>query len=427
MNTNVIEHQTAIWSRLQANCTQEQAHGDAARALWPQIAADMAALRNKYKADQEFGAALVEHGIEYNKNDRAAFVWMGTLKPEALRDAIANCESRSPQHFKTAVESWGDSYYAASVSSREETATDHADESVNTDETPSIPANSSPVTEPENVIDDDDVKLPQMNSRNILFKTMGQDIAEKIQSHWTHRITRQAFNILAKASGGKKAIKRIAHLIDEYSLEPNNNQYAANPQGTLVNSFSHRVFFPEIPAQWGKYHGCKWDNPRAIHAILNELDDANRMMEELGATASLQDCVAWWKTRDKQAASVTGVADLSAFSQPETKPALVTPSVNSETDQIIVHGQTIWPSDSGRYTFEEAWAAFHFWDDENRYVASLGATLEARSRHWMPMNKWLQYVSHGYANAWHRITTAQHQHPELEADTHAPGIHHKTV
>ena len=91
-----------------------------------------------------------------------------------------------------------------------------------------------------------------------------------------------------------------------------------------------------------------------------------------------------------------------------------------------MHGQTIWPSESGRYTFEEAWAAFHFWDDENRYVASLGASVSARSRHWMPMNRWLEYASPGFGYAWHRITTAQHQHPDKEGETRAPGIHHKT-
>jgi hypothetical protein len=129
--------------------------------------------------------------------------------------------------------------------------------------------------------------------------------------------------------------------------------------------------------------------------------------------------------------TVTGnppaTVDLSAFTQPETKPHIVTPCANADAEQIVVHGQVIWPSDSGRYTFEEAWAAFHFWSDENRYVASLGAPVSARSRHWMPMNKWLEYVSPGFGYAWHRITTAQHQNPDKDTETRGPGIHHKTV
>lgn len=425
MNTNVVEHQTALWSRLQENCSKEQAHGEAARALWPAIAADMAALRAKYKADQDFGAALVAHGIEYSKDDRAAFVWMGSLKPEALRDAIANCDSRSPQHFRRTVTSWTDEYYRP-VSSSNETAAEQVPEPEITEETAPEPVESADETEAESVIQEDDVKMPRMDGRNILFKLMGQDIAEKIFRQWTHMATRQAFNTLAQSSGGRKAVARIAGLIDEYCMEPNSGSFNVNISGKTANSFSHRLFFPEIPTQWARYYGCPWDKARAVNAILDELGDANRMMEELGTSASLQDCVAWWKTRDKKLASVTKEVDMSAFTQPETKARIVTPCANADAEQIIVHGQIIWPSDSGRYTFEEAWAAFHFWSDENRYVASLGAPVSARSRHWMPMNRWLEYVSPGFAYAWHRITTAQHQNPDKDTETRGPGIHHKT-
>lgn len=426
MNTNVIEHQTALWSRLKENCDKEQSHGEAARALWPQIAADMAALRKKYKADQEFGAALVAHGIEYSKDDRAAFVWMGKLKPEALRDALANCDSRSPQHFRRTVSSWTDEYYQP-VSSSNETDPDHSPDSEITEETSSDPANSSTETDAESVIQEQEVKLPRLDNRNILFKLAGKEVAEKIFSQWTNINTRRSFNTLVQSTKGVKTIKRIASLIDDYCTEPTDIHVSVLANGKPSNSFSHRLFFPEIPTQWARYYGCRWDNHRAVNAILDELDDANRMMEELGLDASAQDCVAWWKTRDKRDASTTKEPDLSAFAQPEPKPYIVTPCANAETDQIVVHGQVIWPSTSDRYTFEEAWAAFHFWTDENRYVASLGAPVSARSRHWMPMNKWLEYVSPGFAYAWHRITTAQHQHPDKEDDTHGPGIHHKTA
>jgi hypothetical protein len=85
---------------------------------------------------------------------------MPSAKPEALRDAMANCDSRSPQHFRSAVESWGDSYYYASSSSREEDATEQRPEPEITAETAPEPVNSQPETEAESVIQEDDVKMP---------------------------------------------------------------------------------------------------------------------------------------------------------------------------------------------------------------------------------------------------------------------------
>lgn len=122
-------------------------------------------------------------------------------------------------------------------------------------------------------------------------------------------------------------------------------------------------------------------------------------------------------------ATFTG-PDLSAFAVQRTPSYHYEPVPNADSKPIVVYGQTIWPPAEGAtYSFQEAWAAFHFWQDEDRYVAVAESRPEVRARHFMPMSRWLEYVSHGFASAWLRITRAQHAHPEMNSPehTHAPG------
>ena len=110
-NENVIEHPEAAFEALKKDVDNYEEYNAKARELWPAIAQRMAALRETYRSDQEFGAALVLHGIELNKDDQAAFIWMGRLKPEVLEDAMANYPNSSPKYFRRKVESWPDPYY----------------------------------------------------------------------------------------------------------------------------------------------------------------------------------------------------------------------------------------------------------------------------------------------------------------------------
>jgi hypothetical protein len=111
------------------------------------------------------------------------------------------------------------------------------------------------------------------------------------------------------------------------------------------------------------------------------------------------------------------------FSAPDTQEYSIKPKVGGESEEIIVHGQVIWPNDSGRYTFEEAWAAYSLWSDEDRYIAQYERNAEARGRHFMPLKAWMERISHGFANAWHKIATAQHNNPDKANETKAPSRH----
>lgn len=112
---DIVKMQSVVWTELVDLCLKEQKHAADARALWPDIAARMARLRNDYPSDNEFGAALFTHGVEYNIHNRAAFIWMASLTPQALADALDRCQSRSPRYFRAEVESWADDYFSPAV------------------------------------------------------------------------------------------------------------------------------------------------------------------------------------------------------------------------------------------------------------------------------------------------------------------------
>jgi hypothetical protein len=98
-DSNVTELASAKWARLKSNVDAAIEHRDQWRASWPAIAADMAALRDEYAGDREFGAALVMHDIDFNKNDRAAFIWMGQLDAHVLAEAMTLYDTESPKYF----------------------------------------------------------------------------------------------------------------------------------------------------------------------------------------------------------------------------------------------------------------------------------------------------------------------------------------
>lgn len=156
----------------------------------------------------------------------------------------------------------------------------------------------------------------------------------------------------------------------------------------------------------------------------DEIDDANRMMEELGAGASFEDCNAWWKTRGRKAdAAQCKAPDMSAFDAPDTNDYSIKPKIGAESEQIVVHGQVVWPNDSGRYSFDEAWRAFHLWQDLDRSLAQTGDSPSARGRFFMQLKAWMEGSSHGFAVAWHKISAAQHNHPDKASETKAPSRH----
>jgi hypothetical protein len=94
-----------LWKTLKANADAYAGLHASSRALWRPIAVDMAVLRAEYPADQAFSAALEEHGIEFSKDDRAAFIWLGEnlTTDQQWTEALATNPRTSVRTFVDAI------------------------------------------------------------------------------------------------------------------------------------------------------------------------------------------------------------------------------------------------------------------------------------------------------------------------------------
>lgn len=234
MQNNVIKLSSAVWAELKQACDTEAFHHAAARAQWPVIARCMAQLRDDYPSDNDFGKALIEHGIEFNKNDRAAFVWMGKLKPEALEDAMANCERESPQTFRLIVESWNNPYYEQVSYLRKPAETPNINSEMT--ETASMePENADSQESTEDEIEPEHTPAataPSVPSRSTLSKLppeAGAAFLKAIESNWKHGAKVVMDVLLSKSSAKEFRLWWCDRLIDGTARQSlaNNKKLAA--------------------------------------------------------------------------------------------------------------------------------------------------------------------------------------------------------
>jgi len=84
METNVVEHDTVIWRRAKSadeNITKRE--GDLF-AEWQTLGRCLMQLRERYKADQQFGQACLDHGIDRTHRHIGAAIWLATLNETQL-------------------------------------------------------------------------------------------------------------------------------------------------------------------------------------------------------------------------------------------------------------------------------------------------------------------------------------------------------
>ena len=133
-----------------------------------------------------------------------------------------------------------------------------------------------------------------------------------------------------------------------------------------------------------------------IDAIYQHATAADK--ETLGDMATLEQCNHWWRNRDKPKTVASNPSpvffhepNLEAFSAPHPTERMDKPAIGAEHEPIRVHTVEIWPNPHAKYDFEQAWAAFHFWQDIGRHMASLkDEGSEVRGRFLMELKRWLE-------------------------------------
>ena len=376
--SNVVQHQTAIWADLKEWCDREQASAAQARACWPEIATRMARLRKDYPSDIEFGAELLRHGIEYNAHDRAAFVWMGQLKPRALEDALARCERRSPRTFRQEVESWNDEYFSTvwqACHTASPTPTSPPAEAPVAPETPeSAPVEISEQRDSEQV----DQKPAPLDKRMGLVQRLPEAEARALLAHYTDNVTRQ---MLAKVQ--KPALIDLAALVRAGRLGAKND--------SNMKKFSARVLVPELPVEWTRARTVEPTETKAVKAIMA---DAERFiaMREAGCTTKAT-CDRWWSENVTRRKAI----DVTTATPPQ-------PNGSADAAPIIVHGRVIWPrpsyvSDADRYTRSSAVAMFHLWHDLDQELSRSEPSPVGRGRFILKIAMWIKQGISPHAGA----------------------------
>ena len=439
--SNVIDHPAASWEKAQTAHERIKRKEGELLDLWVELGTQLNLLRRRFPADRDFGAACEDHELDLTHQHRKSAMWWAGLD-DGQRDTLREYHPTA-MHPKTLEDHCRKDFPEWLTSTRYGLPSGETDPSTTPDtektpETVSAPAEMADENEPKDDVSEEDVEKDQqqqnpirLDRRTILVRTLGLDIATVIFNHWTHENTRNCFNALCNIPGGTKVLKRIALMVPSLGNPTNISAQRLKVGGQPINSFSHRVFVPGLPAVWARHYGTEWTNLRAIKVILDQVPDAIRMNQELGDLADISACQAWWKTRDRKPgqtpANVAHGPDLAAFQTATVEERMVKPAHGAEEQEIRVHGVKIWPVEHDDYEFLDAWAAFHLWQDLSRHEIGLkdeGAA--SRGRFLMEMKAWLQYASPRFANAFHKIAAAEHSNPDQGDDTRCPPKHFKT-
>lgn len=421
MPTNIYEHPTVSWDRARAAFERIQQREGELISAWVELGKQLNALRAKHQADQSFGAACQEHGIDLTRQHRNAAMWLAGLDADQL-DSLRQYNPTAI-HPKTLQDRCREQFPGWLNLARlgvpsGDTAEPGVTSDAETAETGDESAEATDSAERKNVDLGKEVPIPCMDNRNTLYRALGRnrEKTEAIYQQWTCRATQAAFSRLASKSGSKNVLNRIIAMIPTHCRGPNSRDYQ--------QKFSHRLFVPDIHTSWATKYGCDWTKPKAINAILDEIDDARRMVDELGEGRPLSDYTEWWENRHKKA-PVTEGPNLAAFSQISDDKPRIRAAEGSEDQPIRAYGATIWPADDPPYTFDEAWAAYQLWKTEDQALATARGfeSAGARGRHFMSQCDYLNRVSRGFVAAWRKIAAAQYGNPDQSDDCCCPHQH----
>lgn len=430
MMTNVYEHPTVSWERARDAFDRIQRKEGELLDAWIELGGQLNTLRAKHQANKDFGAACQEHGIDLTRQHRKAAMWWATLDADQ-RDTLrqynpaalhpATLENRCRDQFPDWLTSTRSVVH--SVDNAEHTACETENTQIQATEAPENEIELEKTDEKDEI-----ESAARIDARMPLVCAIGKDMATKIVNQWPSKVTRQCFNATAKTAGGKKVLKRIVGMIDQYCDHPIDAQFNLYAKGVPANSFSHKLFIEGLPWSWAREYGCTWTNIKAMHSILDEMDDARLMVEDIGKDQPMNICREWWDKR-KQQPTVTSGPNLEAFSTVNEDKPRIRAAEGSENNPIRAYGANIWPGENPSYTFDEAWAAYMLWHTEDKALSTANGfeRPEARGRHFMSQCDYLNRLSKGFVSAFRKIAAAQRNNPNSGDDCCCPHQHIPTA
>jgi len=429
MKDNIINHPAVNWSRAESAYKMIQKREGQLLDHWIELGFQLNELRKLNPANQDFGKACEEHGIDLTHQHRKAAMWLATLdsnqlstlrdyNPTALHPATLEnrCREQFPEWMKGTR------------------AVLHSVEDAKLPEPESgKPANEDPVASQE--------ENPAEQKTLLATGTDDRSDAEVLAGHYSANNTR-AF--LGKMRPAPK--KRLADLIRAGKMEDGND--------LNTDKFSARWMVSGLPkmfASIGEHAVSRPNDSRKINAIIDQLDDYLAIFEKLGPDAKPKVYRQVWQNMMTQT-QMTGVTysnkpapegfvprepDVSHFNLEKAMnqhPPRIEPDRRETVPQeIVVYGEQIWPLKPGpgedNYTFEQAWGAWQLWKDFDSKYKLHNPDAEGRGRQMKTMNAWLEHAvaledvtdgikyRYGFAKAWWAICHAQNRYPDKASQT----------
>jgi hypothetical protein len=359
--SNIFEHETAKWADLKKWHDKEQAHQEGIKECWPHIAKRMSQLRDAYKSDNEFGSALLEHGIEYNAHDRAAFIWMGRLKPEALEDAMELCDRSSPRLFRKEVESWPEERYKPVWQA-----------AIPTSETPEPTKTPEITMKTQEIEETKEEKLDSIDAQQETEEQTDPTDIMSVAKDWSPDKRNKLLRTLTLVHK-KKGVPLVEEAY-RLGLLTSEGTAPTDPSGALLlntrmqaNSEAFRVL---SGYDLSKLKGCKDAEEQLMPVLRKFADDLRQDPYCLGQ--KMREYI-----REKNAESMKAAQEVKAF---EVKKAMDA----AGEKPVIVCGETVWPprhTNIRTYSYEQlrqAW--FLFLDVEGVAQANIGTKEGRHSR-----------------------------------------------
>lgn len=417
-NSNVVLHPTARWAELKRIYDVERHHAGKMREQWPAIAAHMAALREQFKADQEFGAMLTYHGIEYDRNDRAAFVWMGMLAPELLKEAMCISNSTSPRYFRIEVmDHDAERFSTEPVSLRSETAESISTPSANPAQTPVDPelsalfsemgidvSSSAPTATEEAPVTKEKKK-----------KSTANEIREKVVAYFSHRSGKTVARKFKRP-----ALERIAAWIDDGTL-------VGQCPTVFSSNLTARFVIHDLPI--GPMREMARRTPALNVEDVSKSAQVNKFLDEVPMLARMRDeCtdgkyLKWWNenrypvvaTSAPAAAPKVEGLDLSAFQKPAEQTFMADP----DEGEIIVCGKKLWPVENPRYEYHLLWGMAHLVDVLNNTLKTTKGFNDSKGRslYISRLSQWIERAGPKTARAFRDVSQAYSANPAAESFT----------
>lgn len=404
------------------------------RELWPSIAQLLAELRQQFASNKDFSGALLDHDINIDKDDLAAYIKMATWTEDVWQDALANSKLRNPRRFLEQVLGWDAEYYAVKDTEASWDKSQDRSVTVEISENESIEALEPKNTEtavPDNA---ENKNVPSSKKPDWATSKVPARLHSKLRSkavmlvnyfnpRWRSQTanprsgTLSALNIMAKNEGGRLLLRKLAQNIEsgDFGSECISASGGGNAYGPKLFQSWAGTLSPSATAKVRRAELWSIDT-KSSEAEMDAFFALSKTFYDLSIKGELDDNSAIRLLTGSQSAKIRQ-PDLSAFSNvTPLRPAKTQMQPIGEED-IVIYGEKLWPSSVHDYL--DVWHCFHFWEDLDRKLAISMPRPAERGDAYIKLSAWAKGIDPVLGSVLEKAGRAMSHRPEQSEQTRA--------